>query len=97
MQVLVREKQSNWKIIKGGILLNELSTFERKEINGKAVGSLLIGIISLLGLFLVGSGGILSVAGLFLGVFSLKDKQWGRNVGLTGIALNLIGVFSLFL
>ncbi|WP_456276131.1 DUF4190 domain-containing protein [Bacillus sp. AK128] len=70
-----------------------------KTTNGKAIGSLLIGIVSIFGLIFVEEGTLLSIVGLMLGVISLKEtkqfKQIGRKIALVGIAFNLIGLISI--
>lgn len=74
---------------------------EKKDINGKAIGSVLIGIVSILGIFLVGYGAIISVAGLLLGIFALREikrlTQKGRKLAVFGMISNCIGIVSLFL
>lgn len=65
-----------------------------KNTNGIAIGSFMIGIISIFGLIFIQEGTALSIAGLILGVFSLKETQArlvSRKLGLIGIAFNLIG------
>ncbi|SDN39061.1 DUF4190 domain-containing protein [Bacillus sp. OK048] len=73
---------------------------ENKGTNGKAVGSLLIGILSIFGIFFIGYGAILSVAGLLLGIIGLREtkklRQKGRNIAMVGIIFNCLGIFSLF-
>ncbi|WP_338473060.1 DUF4190 domain-containing protein [Niallia sp. XMNu-256] len=72
---------------------------ENIGMNGKAIGSLLLGIVSTFGIFLVGYGGILSIAGLLLGLFALteikKFKLKGRISAVIGVILNCIGIISL--
>ena len=60
------------KKIKGLILLNTQDNHEIKVTNGKAIGSLIIGILSILGLILFEGGTILSVGGLLLGMIGLE-------------------------
>ncbi|MFN7249893.1 MAG: hypothetical protein ACK4M9_03790 [Anaerobacillus sp.] len=64
-------------------------------VNNKAAGSLGIGILTIIGLFLFKEGSLLSIVGLLLGVISLKEtkkyKEKGRSLGLIGIVCNLIG------
>ena len=73
---------------------------DKKDPNGKAIGSVLIGIVSILGIFLIGYGGILSVAGLLLGIFALSEtkklRQKGRKLAGFGIIFNCIGIISLY-
>ena len=67
--------------------------------NGKALGTLILGIISILGLIFIKEGTHLSIAGLLLGIISLKEikqfKQMGRKLALVGIAFNLIGFIGI--
>lgn len=73
---------------------------DKKDTNGKAVGSLLIGIGSIIGIFLVGNGAILSVAGLLLGIIGLREtnklRQKGIKLAMVGIISNCLGIVSLF-
>lgn len=74
---------------------------EKKGINGKAVGSVLIGIVSILGIILVGDGSALGAAGLLLGLFALREikslGQQGRGLAVFGVILNFISIVRLFL
>jgi hypothetical protein len=67
--------------------------------NGKALGTLILGIISILGLIFIKEGTLLSIAGLLLGIISLKEikqyKQIGRKLALVGIVFNLIGFIGI--
>ena len=68
--------------------------------NGKALGTLMfLGIISILGLIFIKEGTLLSIAGLLLGIISLKEikqfKQIGRKLALVGIVFNLIGFIGI--
>ena len=67
--------------------------------NGKALGTLILGIISILGLIFIKEGTLLSIAGLLLGIISLKEikqfKQMGRKLVLVGIVFNLIGFIGI--
>ena len=73
---------------------------DKKDTNEKAIGSLLIGIVSIIRIFLVGYGGILSVAGLLLGIFGLREikklRQKGIKLAVVGIGFNCLGIVSLF-
>ncbi|SES44652.1 DUF4190 domain-containing protein [Psychrobacillus sp. OK032] len=75
-------------------------TQEIKVTNGKAMGSLIIGIVSILGIILLEGGLILSVLGLLLGMIGLREtkqlKQNGSKFAIAGIICNCLGVFSLF-
>lgn len=72
---------------------------EKKGINGKALGSVLIGIMSVFGIFLIGYGAILSAAGLLLGILALgetkKLRQKGRKLAMFGVIFNCMGIISL--
>lgn len=72
----------------------------KKDINKEAIGSLLLGIVSMIGIFLVGNGTALSLAGLLLGVLSLREarklRQKGAKLAVAGIILNCLGIVSLF-
>jgi uncharacterized membrane protein len=74
---------------------------ETRRINGKAVGSLLIGLISIAGIMLVGEGAVLSLAGLILGFTGLRETKQGEQTGFraaaAGLILNAIGIISLIL
>ncbi len=67
----------------------------KKTTNGKAIGSLIIGIIAILGLIFFQEGTLLSIAGLILGIMSLKEtkpfKEIGSKLVMGGILLNFIG------
>lgn len=64
------------------ILLDTQDIQEIKVTNGKAIGSLIIGIVSILGLILIEGGTILSVVGLLLGMIGLREtKQLKQNGG----------------
>ena len=60
---------------------------------------MLIGIVSIFGVFLVGHGSILSIAGILFGIKALREikklSQKGRNLAVLGIILNCIGIASL--
>jgi hypothetical protein len=66
-----------------------------KTTNGKAIGSLIIGMISIFGLIFIEEGTLLSIAGLILGIMSLKEtkpfKEIGSKLAMGGILLNFIG------
>lgn len=72
---------------------------KRNFTNGKAIGSLIIGILSILGFFLMKDGTILSVAGLLLGIMGLREakklKQNGQGHAKAGMICN--GLASIFL
>lgn len=74
---------------------------DKKVHNGKAIGSVLIGILSIFGIFLIGYGAILSVTGLLLGIFALRETleltQKGKRLAVFGIIFNCIGIISLIL
>lgn len=69
------------------------------QMNGKAVFSLVIGILAVVGIFLVGEGTMIYVLGLFLGMVALVEiktnKQDGLKIAWWGIILNCIGVLRL--
>jgi hypothetical protein len=69
--------------------------------NLKAIGSFLIGLFSILGVFLIGEGAIISVAGLLIGFLSIKEikksKQKGIIVAIIGLFLNGLGMVWLFI
>jgi hypothetical protein len=62
--------------------------------NGKAIASLILGILSIVLFFCVGI--ILGVIGLILGIVGLKEinrfKQEGRKIVITGIICSVIGI-----
>jgi hypothetical protein len=70
--------------IKGDLLMN----------NGKAISSLILGVLSIILFFCVGI--ILGVIGLILGIIALKEinrvKQEGRKLAITGIVCSVIGI-----
>ena len=72
---------------------------ENEHMNGKAVGSLVIGVLAVIGLFLIGEGTMIYVLGLFLGLIALQEiktyKQKGIKMAWWGIALNCIGILRL--
>ena len=88
------------KKIKGLILLNTIDNQEIKVTNGKAIGSLIIGILSILGLILIEGGTFLSVGGLLLGMIGLREtkqlKQNGGKLAIAGVICNCFGIVSLF-
>ncbi|MFS0874302.1 hypothetical protein [Paenibacillus xylanilyticus] len=73
---------------------------DKRHTNKIALGSLLIGIISIIGIVLVGYGAILSVAGILLGVLSLKETKQMRQreiiIIVVGFILNSLGIVSIF-
>lgn len=81
-------------------MLNSQGIQEVKGTNGKAIGSLIIGLVSILGLIFIDGGTILSVAGLLLGMIGLREtkqlKQNGGKFAIAGIICNCLGFFGLF-
>ncbi len=81
--------------------MNNQGDVENKGINGKAIGSLIIGIISILGFILIEGDSILSIAGLLLGIIGIREikkfKQNGRSLALTGVIFNCFGILVLIL
>ena len=81
-------------------MLNTKDIEEIKVTNGKALGSLIIGIVSILGLILLEGGTILSVVGLLLGMIGIREtkqlKQNGGKFAVAGIICNCLGIVSLF-
>ncbi|WP_226669636.1 hypothetical protein [Metabacillus litoralis] len=72
----------------------------KKNNNVNAILSLIIGIISIFGLIFIKEGTLLSIAGLILGVMSLKEtnvKLLGEKLSLVGIVFNLIGFTGLII
>ena len=69
------------KKIIGMILLNTQDIQEIKVTNGKAIGSLIISILSILGLILIEGGTFLSVGGLLLGMIGLRETQQLKQNG----------------
>ncbi|MGM0845670.1 MAG: DUF4190 domain-containing protein [Bacillota bacterium] len=69
-----------------------------KNTNGKALGSLLMGIIAIAGLFFFKEGTILSIVGIVLGIISNKEikqyEQKGSKLALVGMVFSLIGLVS---
>jgi uncharacterized membrane protein len=78
------------------IILDSQAT--EKVVNNKAAASLVIGVLTIIGLFVFEEGTLLSIVGLLLGVISLKEtKQYkgkGRKLALVGIVFNLIGLIG---
>ena len=66
--------------------------------NGFAVGSLIIGCLSIIGLILSQDGRLLSIMGILLGIIGLKEvkqfKQKGTKLALVGIIFNSIGLIG---
>ena len=64
--------------------------------NGFAIGSLIIGCLSIIGLIFSQDGRLLSIMGILLGIIGLKEvkqfKQKGTKLALVGIILNCIGL-----
>lgn len=81
--------------------MNNQDIHEIQVTNGKAIGSVLIGIVSILGFILLERGTVLSLAGLFLGLIGLKEtkqfNQTGGKLAIAGILFNCFGVVTLFL
>lgn len=77
-------------------MLDNNKDIDNNKFNKKAIGSLLLGIISIIGLFFSKYGTILSIAGFLLGFFGLiesrKLEQKGAGIALLGIILNSIGI-----
>lgn len=68
-----------------------------KNTVGKAIGSLILGLISIFGLMFIQEGTALCIAGLILGIDSLNEtivNQLGRKLSLVGIVFNLIGLIG---
>lgn len=78
---------------------NQQHSEENIHTNGKAVGSLVIGVLAVIGFFLIGEGTMIYVLGLFLGIIALQEikihKQNGIKMAWWGIVLNCIGVLRL--
>lgn len=64
------------------------------EINGKAIASFILGILSIVTLIFTGIGIILGVTGLILGIIGLKEikrfNQEGRKMAIAGIICSSI-------
>lgn len=64
--------------------------------NGKAVASLILGILSIVTIIFVGLGIILGIIGLILGIIGLREikrfKQEGRKMAITGIICSSLGI-----
>lgn len=81
-------------------MLETQNNTDKKDTNGYAIGSLLIGMVSIIGIFLVAKGSILSVVGLLLGITGLREtkklRQKGIQLAVVGIIFNCLGIVSLF-
>jgi uncharacterized membrane protein len=64
--------------------------------NGKAITSLVLGILSLATIIFTGLGIILGFIGMVLGIIGIKEisrlKQEGRKMAVTGIILSSLGI-----
>lgn len=58
--------------------------------NGKAVASLVLGIISLLVWLVPLFGYPVSIVGLVMGVYGVQS--WKKNIGMAGLILSIIGL-----
>ncbi|MCH1627785.1 hypothetical protein [Fredinandcohnia quinoae] len=80
--------------------MNTQVVAERKVTNGKAIASVMIGVLSILGIFLVGEVALISIAGLFLSMVSLREtKKYQQNGSMwagVGLIFNGIAIISLF-
>ncbi len=62
-----------------------------EKTGGKAVGSLVCGIISLVGFWTIGSI-VLSIIGIVLGIVSIAQKSPNKGMAIAGIVTSVIGM-----
>lgn len=80
-------------------MLETLKNPDEKKTNIKAKSSLLLGIISIIGIFLVGySPAGVGLAGLLLGTLSLREikklREKGIKLAVVGIIFSCLGIVS---
>lgn len=65
------------------------------------MGSLLLGLVSIIGILFVGQGSFLSIAGILLGFIGVREinsfNQNGKGLAIIGMILNFVDIFSLFI
>ncbi len=63
-----------------------------------ATGSMILGIISVCLCGIIGVFGVsFPIAGLLLGVISLRENNGGRKKAIAGVAMSLVGIFLIVL
>ncbi len=63
-----------------------------------ATGSMILGIISVCICGIIGVFGVsFPIAGLLLGVISLRENNGGRKKAIAGVAMSLVGIFLIVL
>lgn len=63
-----------------------------------ATGSMILGIISVCICGIIGVFGVsFPIAGLLLGVISLRENNRGRKKAIAGVAMSLVGIFLIVL
>ncbi|WP_201712910.1 DUF4190 domain-containing protein [Rossellomorea arthrocnemi] len=76
--------------------MNRENGSERKGLNGKAVASFILGILSIIIVIIPFVGFVLGVVGFILGMIGLKevnrDNREGKSLAIAGIIFNIIGL-----
>lgn len=84
------------KLLEGGITINNFVAFENSVTNGKAITSLILGILSMLFAILGLVGLILSIIGLICGILGLREiknlKQKGHKLAVSGMVCSVLGI-----
>ncbi|KGX92297.1 hypothetical protein N781_18370 [Pontibacillus halophilus JSM 076056 = DSM 19796] len=72
-----------------------------KAMNKKALGSILIGTLAIIGPLLAEKGSILNIAGFILALMAVREiklrGESGLAIACTAVALNLFGVITLMM
>ena len=71
---------------------------ENEKTMAPATGSMILGIISVCICGIIGVFGVsFPIAGLLLGVISLRENNGGRKKAIAGVIMSLLGVFLMVL
>lgn len=71
---------------------------ENENTTTLATGSMILGIISVCICGIIGVFGVsFPIAGLLLGVISLRENNGGRKKAIAGVAMSLVGIFLIVL
>jgi len=83
----------NWK---GAIKVSNFDVTKNNVTNGKAITSLVLGIISIISAIIPFLGLILGVVGLIFGILGLQEVkrlgQGGKNISVSGIVCSSVGI-----
>ncbi|MBW3112425.1 MULTISPECIES: DUF4190 domain-containing protein [Bacillaceae] len=76
--------------------MNAGNELERKGLNGKAVASFILGIVSIVIVIIPLIGAVLGLVGVILGLIARHEvkgtNQEGRNIAIAGVVFSFIGI-----